>query len=69
VVSSIQGAASPVALGDRGKALEGQSVLLVSHGDTLSILQALVAGTKMGAHRTYGLRTAQLHLLSGSQGN
>jgi hypothetical protein len=36
----------------------------VSHGDTLSILQALVKGTPLGEHRQYGLGTAELKRLA-----
>lgn len=43
---------------------QGRHILLVSHGDTLSILQALVAGVPLGQHRQYGLGTAELKRLS-----
>eukprot|EP00877_Chromochloris_zofingiensis_P008799 jgi/Chrzof1/4172/Cz14g01200.t1_PGM3[v5.2] len=42
---------------------QGQHILLVSHGDTLSILQATVLGAPLGQHRDYGLQTAQLQQL------
>jgi broad specificity phosphatase PhoE len=45
---------------------EGQHVLLVSHGDTLSILQATLHGTSLAQHRQYGLGTAELKQLNGS---
>jgi broad specificity phosphatase PhoE len=38
---------------------KGCTIVLVSHGDTLSILQAMVSGTPLGQHRQYGLATAQ----------
>lgn len=45
---------------------EGQHILLVSHGDTLSILQATFYGTALGQHRQYGLGTAELKQLNSS---
>lgn len=46
---------------------EGRHILLVSHGDTLSILQATFYGTPFTQHRQYGLGTAELKLLNGSE--
>jgi broad specificity phosphatase PhoE len=48
---------------------EGQHILLVSHGDTLSILQATFHGTALAQHRQYGLGTAELKQLNGSGGS
>jgi hypothetical protein len=48
---------------------EGQHILLVSHGDTLSILQATFHGTPQAQHRQYGLGTAELKQLNGSGGS
>lgn len=48
---------------------EGQHVLLVSHGDTLSILQATFHGTDLAQHRQYGLGTAELKQLNGAGGS
>ncbi|KAF6263235.1 phosphoglycerate mutase [Scenedesmus sp. NREL 46B-D3] len=48
---------------------EGQHILLVSHGDTLSILQATFHGTCLAQHRQYGLGTAELKQLNGSGGS
>ena len=42
---------------------KGKTILLVSHGDTLSILWATVKGLPLGEHRTYGLSTGELRLL------
>ena len=41
----------------------GKSVLLVAHGDTLSILQAVVKGTPLEAHRNVALNTGELRML------
>lgn len=41
----------------------GKSILLVSHGDTLSILWAVVKGLPFQEHRQHGLNTGQLKLL------
>jgi len=47
---------------------QGQHILLVSHGDTLSILQAAFLGSPLTQHRQYGLGTAELKCLNpGSQ--
>jgi broad specificity phosphatase PhoE len=43
---------------------QGQHILLVSHGDTLSILQATFHGTPLTHHRQYGLATAELKCLN-----
>lgn len=43
----------------------GRHIVLVSHGDTLSILQATFYGTPLTQHRRYGLGTAELKLLNG----
>jgi broad specificity phosphatase PhoE len=43
---------------------QGQHVLLVSHGDTLSILQASYYGSPLTQHRQYGLATAELRCLN-----
>lgn len=48
---------------------EAQHVLLVSHGDTLSILQATFHGTDLAQHRQYGLGTAELKQLNGADGS
>lgn len=48
---------------------EGQHVLLVSHGDTLSILQATFHGTDLAQHRQYGLGTAELKQLNCAGGS
>lgn len=42
---------------------KGKTILLVSHGDTLSILWATVKGLPLGEHRTHGLSTGELRLL------
>ncbi len=42
---------------------KGRTILLVSHGDTLSILWATVKGLPLKEHRTHGLRTGELRLL------
>eukprot|EP00878_Enallax_costatus_P027278 GHUV01029346.1.p1 GENE.GHUV01029346.1~~GHUV01029346.1.p1 ORF type:complete len:201 (+),score=46.90 GHUV01029346.1:325-927(+) len=42
---------------------KGQHILLVSHGDTLSILQATFLNTLLTQHRQYGLGTAELKKL------
>ncbi|KIY92258.1 hypothetical protein MNEG_15706, partial [Monoraphidium neglectum] len=44
----------------------GCAVLLVSHGDTLSITQAAAGGGPLGTHRVFGLGTAELKRLEGS---
>jgi broad specificity phosphatase PhoE len=36
----------------------GADVVLVAHGDTLSILHATLQGTELSQHRHYGLETA-----------
>jgi broad specificity phosphatase PhoE len=41
----------------------GQHILLVSHGDTLSVLQATFYGSPLTQHRQYGLATAELRKL------
>ncbi|CAL8470365.1 g9907 [Coccomyxa elongata] len=41
----------------------GKSILLVSHGDTLSILWAVVKGLPLKDHRQHGLNTGQLKVL------
>ncbi|GBF93029.1 hypothetical protein Rsub_05640 [Raphidocelis subcapitata] len=46
----------------------GRAVLLVSHGDTLSITQAAVGGGDLRAHRQHGLGTAELRRLPGQSG-
>jgi hypothetical protein len=38
--------------------------VLVAHGDTLSILQAVFLGTPLTQHRQYGLATAELKALN-----
>ena len=38
----------------------GKTILLVSHGDTLSILMAVVKGTPLAGNRLYGLQTGEL---------
>lgn len=38
----------------------GKTVLLVSHGDTLSILMAVAKGTPLSENRLYGLQTGEL---------
>jgi broad specificity phosphatase PhoE len=43
----------------------GQDILLVSHGDTLSILWAVVKGLPLQEHRKHGLATGQLRELHG----
>lgn len=43
---------------------QGQHILLVSHGDTLSILQATFLGSPLTQHRQYGLATAELKCLN-----
>lgn len=43
---------------------QGQHILLVSHGDTLSILQATFHGRPLSRHRQYGLATAELKCLN-----
>jgi broad specificity phosphatase PhoE len=48
---------------------EGRHIVLVSHGDTLSILQATFHGTSLAQHRQYGLGTAELKQLNGSGGS
>jgi broad specificity phosphatase PhoE len=48
---------------------EGRHIVLVSHGDTLSILQATFHGTSLAQHRQYGLGTAELKQLNGSNGS
>ena len=42
---------------------KGRTILLVSHGDTLSILWATVKGLPLKEHRTHGLGTGELRLL------
>ena len=42
---------------------QGCSLLLVSHGDTLSILYAAVKGIDLRENRRYGLDTGQLLVL------
>ena len=41
----------------------GDTILLVSHGDTLSILMATVKGLPLLEHRRFGLGTGELRLL------
>ena len=43
---------------------QGRHVLLVSHGDTLSIFAAVALGLDLKINRTYGLETGQLLKLS-----
>lgn len=43
---------------------QGQHILLVSHGDTLSILQATYHSSPLTQHRQYGLATAELKCLN-----
>jgi broad specificity phosphatase PhoE len=45
----------------------GKHVLLVSHGDTLSILQAAFHGAQLGGHRQFALDTAELRRLDQQQ--
>jgi broad specificity phosphatase PhoE len=45
------------------EANKGSTILLVSHGDTLSILWALVKGLPLQQHRQHGLATGQPKLL------
>jgi broad specificity phosphatase PhoE len=45
------------------EAHEGKTILLVAHGDTLSILTTTVKGGELGSHREWGLKTAELSLL------
>uniref|UniRef100_A0A7S1SG49 Phosphoglycerate mutase n=1 Tax=Tetraselmis chuii TaxID=63592 RepID=A0A7S1SG49_9CHLO len=45
------------------EAHEGETILLVAHGDTLSILTTTVKGGELGSHREWGLKTAELSLL------
>jgi broad specificity phosphatase PhoE len=42
----------------------GQHILLVGHGDTLSILQATFLRTPLSNHRHYALDTAELKRLN-----
>lgn len=42
---------------------KGNTILLVSHGDTLSILMAVVKGQPLLEHRQHGLGTGELRLL------
>ena len=42
---------------------KGRTIVLVSHGDTLSILWATVKGLPLKEHRTHGLSTGELRLL------
>ena len=42
----------------------GSEVLLVSHGDTLSIFTAVALGLDLKANRRYGLDTGQILQLS-----
>lgn len=48
---------------------DGQHILLVSHGDTLSVLQATFYGTPLTHHRQYGLGTAELKQLNSLGGS
>ena len=41
----------------------GQTILLVAHGDTLSILWALVTGQPLESHRSIALQTGELRQL------
>lgn len=45
---------------------EGQTILLVSHGDVLSILWATMHGLPLQEHRNYALQTGELRALQGS---
>lgn len=45
----------------------GRTILLVSHGDTLSILWATVKRLPLSEHRTHGLSTGELRLLYACQ--
>ncbi|KAI8475590.1 MAG: phosphoglycerate mutase [Monoraphidium minutum] len=47
---------------------EGCAILLVSHGDTLSITQAAAGGTDLRGHRGFGMGTAELRRLRGPGG-
>lgn len=42
---------------------EGAIILLVSHGDTLSILEATMRGADTRQHRGYAFETAELRRL------
>jgi broad specificity phosphatase PhoE len=45
----------------------GKTLLLVGHGDTLSILWALVKGEPLTQHRQFGLKTAEWKCLERAQ--
>lgn len=42
----------------------GAHILLVSHGDTLSILESIVKGGDLKEHRAYGSVTGELRRLN-----
>ena len=42
---------------------KGRNILLVSHGDTLSILWATAKGLPLNEHRKHGLNTGELMAL------
>eukprot|EP00803_Ostreobium_quekettii_P008813 evm.model.scf_1772.2 EVM.evm.TU.scf_1772.2 scf_1772:5839-7036(-) len=44
---------------------EGCAVVLVAHGDTLSILQAVVNGSELGRHTQYGMKNCEIRRLGG----
>lgn len=46
---------------------KGKTILLVSHGDTLSILWAVAKGLPLQQHRQHGLSTGQLKQLHALQ--
>lgn len=45
------------------QAHEGAAILLVSHGDTLSILEATMRGADVRQHRRFAFDTAELRRL------
>ncbi|GAX76695.1 hypothetical protein CEUSTIGMA_g4141.t1 [Chlamydomonas eustigma] len=45
---------------------DGVHILLVGHGDTLSILQATMEGADIREHRKYAFKTGELRLLLGA---
>ena len=47
---------------------QGCTILLVSHGDTLSIFWAYATGTSLLDNRRHGLNTGELRKLSRSLG-
>lgn len=46
--------------------VQGCTILLVSHGDTLSIFWAFATGTSLLENRRHGLNTGELRKLSGA---